>query len=195
MDRLGELWRRLLFPFRRRQFDRDLEEEMRFHLEMKAQESGAADARRKFGNAALLQEDSRQAWGWTGVESWAADLKYAVRALRNNPGFAAVAVLTLALGIVASTAVFSVVHAVLLRPLPFRQPDRLMMIWETRETRGGPGRPASFGSRRQGGGQRGGEIRPHRPKNCRHPGQHRDPGRLSPRGRSRARRSGDLHPR
>jgi len=136
MEWLGELWRRLLFLFRRRQFDRDLEEEMRFHLDMQAAEFGAAAARRKFGNAALLQEDSRQAWGWAGVEAWAADVNYAVRALRKNPGFTAVAVLTLALGIGASTAVFSVVNAVLLRPLPFRDPGRLMMVWETREKLG-----------------------------------------------------------
>ena len=99
MDWFGEFWRRLLFLFRRQQFDRDLEEEMRFHLEMKAAESGAAAARRQFGSVALLQEDSRQAWGWAGVEAWAADLKYAVRVLRKNPGFASVAVLTMALGI------------------------------------------------------------------------------------------------
>jgi predicted permease len=128
MEGPGELWRRLLFVFRRRQFDRDLEEEMRFHLEM--------SGRRQFGSLALAQEDSREAWGWTKVEAWAADVKYAVRALRASPGFAAAAVLTMALGLGASTAVFSVVHAVLLRPLPFRNPDRLMMIWETREQRG-----------------------------------------------------------
>jgi putative ABC transport system permease protein len=93
-------------------------------------------ARRKFGSAALLLEDSRQAWGWAGVEAWAADVKYAVRALRKDPGFTAVAVLTMALGIGACTAVFSVVNAVLLRPLPFREPARLMMVWETRETLG-----------------------------------------------------------
>ena len=136
MELLGELWRRLLYGFRRRQFNRDLEEEMRFHLEMKTQETGEAAARRKFGNAALLLEDSRRAWGWTAIESWAADLKYALRALRLNPGFAAVAVITLALGIGASTAVFSVVNGVLLRPLPFHEPGRVMMIWETREKRG-----------------------------------------------------------
>jgi putative ABC transport system permease protein len=137
MEWLDELWRRLLFPFRKRQFDRDLEEEMRFHLEMKAAESGVAAARRKFGNVALWLEDSRQAWGWSGIEAWAADLKYALRVLGKNPGFAAVAVLTMALGIGASTAVFSVVNAVLLRPLPFRQPDRLMMVWEKWKSHGG----------------------------------------------------------
>ena len=136
MEWLGELWRRLLFLFRRRQFDCDLEDEMRFHLDMKAAESGALAARRSFGSAALLQEDSRRAWGWAGVEALAADVKYAVRALRNNPGFATVAVLTMALGIGSSTAVFSVVNAVLLRPLPFREPGRLMMVWETREAWG-----------------------------------------------------------
>ena len=136
MAYLGELWRRLLFLFRRRQFDRDLEEEMRFHLDMQGTEAGAMAARRKFGNIALLQEDSRTAWGWTAAEAWAADLRYAVRGFRKSPGFAAVAVLTMALGIGASIAVFSVVHAVLLRPLPFRAPDRLAMIWETKETRG-----------------------------------------------------------
>ena len=135
MEWPGELWRKLLFAFRRQQFDRDLEEEMRFHLEMKAAETGHTAARRQFGNTTLLQEDSRGAWGWAGIETWAADLRYAFRALRKNPGFALVAVLTMALGIGASTAVFSVVHAVLLRPLPFRDPGRVMMVWETRDLR------------------------------------------------------------
>jgi len=136
MQWFSEVWRRLLFLFRRRQFDRDLEEEMRFHMEMKAREAGPVAAQRKFGNAALLQEDSREAWGWTGLEAWADDLKYALRALRKNPGFTSVAVLTMTLGIGAGTAVFSVVNGVLLRPLPFPQPDRLTMVWETREQRG-----------------------------------------------------------
>jgi len=137
MEWLGEFWRRLLFLFRHRQFDRDLEEEMRFHVEMKAAALGAQEARRRFGNAALLAEDSRRAWGWSGAEAWVSDVKYAARALRKNSGFAAAAVLTMALGIGASAAVFSVVNAVLLRPLPFRQPDRLMMVWEKWPRRSG----------------------------------------------------------
>ena len=90
-------------------------------------------ARRQFGNVALLQEDSRQAWGWARIEAWLADVKYAARGLRRNPAFAAVAVLTLALGIGATTAVFSVVHAVVLRPLPYANPERIVTVWETRE--------------------------------------------------------------
>jgi predicted permease len=129
----GELWRKLLFLFRQRQLESDLEEEMRFHLEMKAHETGAAQAQRAFGNRTLLREDCRDAFGWTTLEAWAADLKYSLRTLRRSPGFAIVAVLTMMLGIGAVTAVFSVVHGVLLRPLPFRQPDRLAMVWENWE--------------------------------------------------------------
>jgi putative ABC transport system permease protein len=109
---------------------------MRFHLEMKARDCGRASAQRQLGNVALLQGDSRSAWGWSGIEAWLADLKYALRALAKEPGFTAVAVATMMLGIGATTAVFSVANAVLLRPLPFPQPDRLAMIWETRERTG-----------------------------------------------------------
>jgi predicted permease len=124
-----ELFRRLAYLLRRRQFDRDLEDEMRFHLEMRAAHSGASAARRRFGSVALLQEESRDAWGWTALEAWLADLRHAMRALRRNPAFTAVAILTLALAIGAGTAVFSVVHAVLFRPLPFATPDRIMTLW------------------------------------------------------------------
>jgi predicted permease len=128
----GELWRRLLFPFRRQQFDRDLEEEMRFHLEMKAAETGHRIARQQFGNSALLQEDCREAWGWSRMERLGQDLRYSLRSLRKTPGFAAVVVLTLALGIGVNTAIFSYIDQLLLRPLPYPESGRLVTLY-TRE--------------------------------------------------------------
>ena len=128
MEPLAELWRRLLFLFRRRQFDRDLEEEMRSHLEMKACDIGPAAARRRFGNAALLQEMSREAWGWRWLSDLARDLNYAARTLRRSPGFAGVAVLTLALGIGVNTAMFSVLYGTCLAPLPYADPGHLVDV-------------------------------------------------------------------
>jgi putative ABC transport system permease protein len=136
MNWLAELGRRLAHLARWRQFDRELDEEMRFHLEMRARECGPEAARRRLGNLTLWREDSREAWGWTWAETWIADLRHALRGLRRNSGFTCAAVLTLALGIGAGTAVFSVVHAVLLRSLPFYQPERLMLAWQTREQYG-----------------------------------------------------------
>ena len=141
MDGVGELWRRLLFRLQERRMDRELQQEMQFHLEMKErenQDSGMAApdayyaARRQFGNVARLSESSREAWGWPAFESAVQDVKLAVRALRRNPSFSALAVLTLALGIGANTAVYSVVQAVLLRPLPFPDPDRLVVVSDQR---------------------------------------------------------------
>jgi len=139
MERLGEVWRKLLFVFRRRQFDRDLEEEMRFHLDLKATDQGLERARRKFGNMTLLREASHEAWGWGRLEALARDVWYGLRQFGRSPGFTAAAVLTLALGLGANTAIFTVLYSVVLRPLPYPDPGGIAKVYLTIDAHQGRG--------------------------------------------------------
>lgn len=135
---ISEIARRLRFYARRLTFNRELDEEMRTHLELKTRthlEQGLAPeearyaARREFGNALLLREQSRDFWAYRWIEQFAADLRFGLRMLVTNPGFAVVAVLTLALGIGVNSVIFSVISTMLLRKPPVHDPDRLMMLF------------------------------------------------------------------
>jgi putative ABC transport system permease protein len=117
----------------------ELRQEIQFHLEEEAeqrQQGGMAAsearwaARRDLGNVTLVKEDTRTVWGWTRLEQLARDVRYGLRQVRRNPAFSATAIATLALGIGGMTAMFSAFDAILVRPLPYADADRLVMIWD-----------------------------------------------------------------
>jgi putative ABC transport system permease protein len=155
MRPIAEGWKRLLSIGRREAIERGLDEEIRFHLDQQTEKNRRAglapdEARRqalvRFGGLERIKESTRDEVRPALLEDSMRDVRHAVRVLRRAPGFTAAALVTLALGIGATSAIFSVVRTVVLTPLPYRDPDRIVAIWET--NRGGSSRnviaPANF---------------------------------------------------
>jgi predicted permease len=141
-------WLRLQTLFHRRRIAHELDDEIQFHLEQQVAENIAAGmspeesryaAMRAFGNPTVLKEETRDTWGWIVVEQIVKDLRYGLRMLGKNFGFSAVAVATLALGIGANAAIFTVINAVMLRALPVEHPEELVTV-------GNPARVHSWGT-------------------------------------------------
>ena len=153
----------MLMLFRRESEIARLNDELAFHLDQQVKENMARGlapdearyaALREFGNPTVLGDQARSTWSWNWLEKFLRDLRYGARTLGRSPGFAATAILVMALGIGATTSLFTIVRAVLLKPLPFREPDKLVMVYEHfRDSTGGDGfdvvSPGDFNDWRQ----------------------------------------------
>ena len=136
---LDQLRMAVLMLFRRRQQSVRLNDELAFHLDQQVKENigrGMAPeearyaALRTFGNPTQLRDEARSSWNWNWLEKFLRDMRYGARTLTRSPGFTLTAILVMALGIGATTSLFTIVRSVLLKPLPFRDPDSLVMVYE-----------------------------------------------------------------
>ncbi|HEY9127938.1 MAG TPA: ABC transporter permease, partial [Acidobacteriaceae bacterium] len=141
--------------FRRRRAGSSLDSELRFHLDQQIAENIASGmspeearraAMRSFGNPGLIREETRSTWSWTTIELLLRDLRFSLRALLRTPGFTAIAVLVIALGIGANVAIFAVVRCVLLKPLPFHDPAHLVALYQIHHDQPRDGMPIDAAS-------------------------------------------------